>query len=153
MLTDHRDKRLIRAIHLFQRHKGRRGPISAVVRIYAKQAHAFWSIVSGSDISRRAQIAKTVRFPHPTGVVVHADAVIEDGCQIQQQVTIGQRIGKAAPVLKKGCYIGAGAKVLGGITIGEGARVGANAVVIEDVPAGCSAVGIPARILTDKKGD
>lgn len=150
MIIDHRDKRLIRAIHLFQRHRGRKGPVSALIRKYAKHSHAFWSVVSGSDISRRAQIADTVRFPHPTGVVVHADAIIEGDCQIMQQVTIGQRKGTSAPVLKKGCYIGAGAKVLGGITIGERARVGANAVVMEDVPADSSAVGIPARIIAPK---
>lgn len=151
MLLAHQDKKLIRAMHLFQRHRDRKGPVSLLLRSYGRMAHAFWTIISASDINRHANISAKARFPHLTGVVVHKASVIEDDCQIMQQVTIGQLAGTGAPVLRKGCYIGSGAKVLGEITIGEYARIGANAVVLQDVPAGCSAVGVPARILQNDR--
>ena len=150
MLLAYQDKKLVRAIHLLQRHKGRGGPVPALVRAYAKLAYTFWTIISGSDINHNAQISARARFPHLTGVVVHKGSIIEDDCQIMQQVTIGQLAGTGAPTLRKGCYIGTGAKILGEITIGEHARVGANAVVLQDVPPGHTAVGVPARIVEKK---
>jgi len=86
-------------------------------------------------------------LPHPNGVVMHRDAVIGVNCMIMQQVTIGQLAEGGAPRLGDGVYVGAGAKVLGEITIGDGASIGANAVVLSDVPPGCTAVGIPARVV------
>ena len=151
MLLANQDKKLLRAMRLYQRHKASKGPVGALLRSYGKMAHAFWSIISASDINRNTQISAKARFPHLTGVVVHKGSVIEEDGQIMQQVTIGQLAGTGAPVLRKGCYIGTGAKVLGEITIGEYARVGANAVVLQDVPAGCTAVGIPAKVLEKKK--
>lgn len=71
-------------------------------------------------------------------------------CWINQQVTIGFDRPDARPVLGDGVTVHAGAKVLGAITIGDGARIGANAVVLDDVPAGCTAVGVPARVLPPK---
>ena len=82
-----------------------------------------------------------------TGIVIHPDAVVEDDCLIMQQVTLGQTAGPGAPRICRGAYIGAGAKVLGPVTVGEGARIGANAVVLADVPAHATAVGIPARVV------
>ena len=66
---------------------------------------------------------------------------------LMQQVTVGQLADGAAPVIGSGVYIGAGAKVLGGVRVGDGARIGANAVVLRDVPAGCTAVGVPAHVI------
>jgi serine O-acetyltransferase len=71
-------------------------------------------------------------------------------CWINQQVTIGFTSADDRPVIGDDVFVYAGAKVLGDITIGNGARVGANAVVLEDVPARCTAVGVPARILPPK---
>jgi serine O-acetyltransferase len=71
-------------------------------------------------------------------------------CWVNQQVTIGFDNPDERPVLGDGVSVHAGAKVLGDITIGDGARIGANAVVLTDVPAGCTAVGVPARILPPK---
>ena len=65
---------------------------------------------------------------------------------IMQQVTIGQLSDGAVPIIGNGVYIGAGAKVLGGITVGDNAKIGANAVVLINVPAGKTAVGVPAII-------
>jgi serine O-acetyltransferase len=71
-------------------------------------------------------------------------------CWINQQVTIGFDRPDARPIIGDGVFIHAGAKVLGNVTVGDGARVGANAVVVSDVPAGYTAVGIPARMLPPK---
>jgi serine O-acetyltransferase len=103
-------------------------------------------MVTGSDIDPNATIGRGLSLPHPTGVVVHRDAVIGDNCMIMQQVTIGQLAESFAPRIGNGVYIGAGAKVLGGVVIGDRARIGANAVVLCDVPADHVAVGVPARI-------
>lgn len=147
MLTNNRDVRLIKAIHLYQKHRDRRGPAAWVGRILGKLRYEVWSILSASDIHRDATIAADVRFPHPNGVVIHQSSVVESGCMIMQQVTLGQLATGNGPHLKQDVYVGAGAKLLGPITIGEGARIGANSVVLEDVPSFATAVGAPARII------
>jgi len=99
-----------------------------------------------------------VFFDHAMGVVVGETAEIGDGCTIYQGVTLGgtslYKGEKRHPTLGKDVVIGAGAKVLGGFTVGDGAKVGSNAVVTKPVPAGATAVGNPARIIqaeTDAK--
>jgi serine O-acetyltransferase len=89
-------------------------------------------------------------MPHPTGIVIHPDATIGVNCLIFQQVTLGQGSRPGTPRIGGHVDIGAGAKILGGVTIGDHARIGANAVVLDDVPAGASAVGIPARVVREK---
>jgi serine O-acetyltransferase len=87
-------------------------------------------------------------IPHPNGIVIHPGAVIGVNCLIFQQVTIGGREGRGLPVIEGHVDIGAGAKILGNVKIGAHARIGANAVVLQSMPAGAVAVGIPARNLT-----
>ena len=152
MLLAHRDRKLICAIALYRQHRNRRGPVAWVLRNFGKLRHMIWTLLSASDIHRDATIATSVRLPHPNGVVIHQGAVIGKDCIIMQQVTIGQVAASGAPVIEAGAYIGAGAKVLGEITIGAGARIGANAVVLQDVPAGTTAVGIPARVISRSSG-
>lgn len=84
--------------------------------------------------------------PHPNGIVIHPDAIIGPNCLIFQQVTIGTVDGSEKPVIEGHVDIGAGAKILGGVRIGAHAKIGANAVVLIDVPAGKTAIGIPAKI-------
>lgn len=107
--------------------------------------------VAASDISPQAILGTALHLPHPTGIVIGAGAVVEDQVWIFQQVTIGShgRAGdeKGYPVIGRGARLYAGCKILGGIRVGEEAVVGANAVVLADVPAGKTAVGIPARVL------
>lgn len=144
-------QRLVDSIHAYQRHRERRGPWAAAMRRLARLRHLWWSIVTASDIRPQATIGRGLKMPHPTGVVIHHDAVIGDDCIVMQQVTIGQLAGTGAPVLEAGVYVGAGAKVLGSIRIGRGARIGANAVVLCDVPADGTAVGVPARVLVNER--
>lgn len=103
-------------------------------------------MVTGAEIPLNAQIGGGLVIPHPNGIVIHPGAVIGPNCLIFQQVTIGSGKG-GVPTIGGHVDIGAGAKILGGVTIGNHARIGANAVVITDVPAGATAVGIPARII------
>ena len=91
------------------------------------------------------------------GVVVGETAEIGDGCTIYQGVTLGgtslYKGAKRHPTLGKNVVVSAGAKVLGGFTVGDNAKIGSNAVVIKPVPAGATAVGIPARIILSKEGE
>lgn len=97
------------------------------------------------DIPYTANV-KGVYFCHKGfGVVINPDAKIGSGTVIQHRVTIGCIDGKS-PVIGKNCFIGAGAIVIGGITIGDNVKIGAGAVVVKDVPSGCTAVGVPAKI-------
>ncbi len=107
--------------------------------------------LTGIEIHPGATIGRRVFIDHGFGIVVGETAVIGDDCTIYQGVTLGGtstvRGAKRHPTLARGVIIGAGAKVIGGFTIGENARVGSNAVVVKEVPAGATAVGNPARIL------
>lgn len=109
-------------------------------------AHRFWSTIAGCDIPLNVNIAGGLLMPHPNGIVIHPQAVIGPNCLLFQQVTIGHS-GDGFPVIGGHVDIGAGAKILGPITIGDHVRIGANAVVISDIPSNCDAVGIPARII------
>jgi serine O-acetyltransferase len=101
-------------------------------------------------------VGDRVFFDHAMGVVVGETAEIGDGCTIYQGVTLGgtslYKGVKRHPTLGKNVVVSAGAKVLGGFTVGDGAKIGSNAVVIKPVPAGATAVGIPARIIMPKEG-
>jgi serine O-acetyltransferase len=106
--------------------------------------------MTGIEIHPGATIGRRVFIDHGMGVVIGETAIIHDDCTLYHGVTLGGTSwnkGKRHPTLEQGVVIGAGAKILGPITIGAGAKVGSNAVVVKDVPAGATAVGIPARIL------
>ncbi|NMG44189.1 serine O-acetyltransferase [Aromatoleum toluvorans] len=107
--------------------------------------------LTGIEIHPGATIGRRVFIDHGMGVVIGETAEIGDDCTIYQAVTLGgtslYRGTKRHPTLGKGVVIGAGAKVLGGFTVGDGARVGSNAVVVKPVPAGATAVGNPARVI------
>jgi serine O-acetyltransferase len=106
---------------------------------------------TGIELHPGATIGRRVFIDHGMGVVVGETAVIGDDCTIYQGVTLGgtslAKGAKRHPTLGRGVIVSAGAKVLGSFTVGDGARVGSNAVVLQPVPPGATAVGIPARIL------
>jgi serine O-acetyltransferase len=107
-------------------------------------------MLTGIEIHPGATIGRRVFIDHGMGVVIGETAVIGDECTLYHGVTLGGTSwnkGKRHPTLLRGVVIGAGAKVLGPITVAEGAKIGSNAVVVRDVPAGATAVGIPARII------
>lgn len=84
------------------------------------------------------------------GIIVSYYANIGENCTIMQQVTIAEEHGKAASI-GNNVFIGAGAKIIGGVHIGNNVKIGANAVVVNDVPDDCTAVGVPARIINRNK--
>jgi serine O-acetyltransferase len=110
--------------------------------------HRFWSVITGADIPLNCNLGGGLLLVHPNGIVIYPEATIGPNCSIFQQVTIGVGGTKGgAPILGGRVDVGAGAKILGGVRIGDHALIGANAVVLQDVPAGATAVGIPARII------
>lgn len=112
--------------------------------------------LTGIEIHPGAKIGDRVFFDHAMGVVVGETAEIGDGCTIYQGVTLGgtslYKGTKRHPTLGRNVVVSAGAKVLGGFSVGDGAKIGSNAVVIKPVPAGATAVGIPARIIPSRDG-
>src|SRR5664279_482691 len=143
---------LVKSIRAYNRYKSSQGISAKILRKYWLFRHLLWSAITGSDIDPNATIGERLMLPHPNGVIVHAGSVIGDDCLIMQQVTIGQLSDIDAPVIGSRVYVGAGAKILGKVTIGDGARIGANAVVLCDVPDNWTAVGIPARLIAPKPG-
>ncbi|MXQ13737.1 serine acetyltransferase [Microvirga makkahensis] len=137
---------LIASIRAYQRAGASQTPWAALQRRWAVLRHRFWSVVTGADIPLNCQIGGGLLLPHPNGIVIHPDAQIGPNCLIFQQVTIGT-IDGGLPRIAGHVDIGAGAKILGPVIVGEHARIGANAVVLTDVPAGATAVGIPARLI------
>jgi serine O-acetyltransferase len=119
----------------------------------ARLVSHFGRWLTGIEIHPGATIGRRFFIDHGMGVVIGETSVIGDECTLYHGVTLGGTSwdkGKRHPTLGNGVVIGAGAKVLGPIVLGEGARVGSNAVVVKDVPAGATAVGIPARILDEE---
>ncbi len=109
---------------------------------------------TGIEIHPGAKVGRRVFIDHGMGVVVGETAEIGDDCTLYHGVTLGGtswKKGKRHPTLEPGVIVGAGAKILGPITLGAGAKVGSNAVVVKDVPPGATAIGIPARILDEEQ--
>ena len=137
---------LLKSIRDYQKARDRRSRLGMKS---AKWRHRFWSIVTGADIPLTARIGGGLLIPHPNGIVIHPDVEVGPNCLLFQQVTLGHAP-SGLPRLGGHVDVGAGAKIIGAITIGDHARIGANAVVTIDVPTGATAVGNPARLLEDK---
>ena len=119
-------------------------------RVLARMLMGLNQIFTGIDIHPGATIGRRVFIDHGIGVVIGETTEIGDDVLIYQQVTLGGvslSNGKRHPTIEDGVVIGAGAKVLGNITIGKNAKIGANSVVVRDVPPDSTAVGIPAKVL------
>jgi serine O-acetyltransferase len=136
--------------------------------LWHRLAHALWErgflflgrcvshlsrFLTGIEIHPGARIGRRLVIDHGMGVVIGETAEIGDDCHLYHQVTLGgtsSSRGKRHPTLGNGVIVGAGAKILGAITVGDNARVGANAVVLAPVPADTTVVGIPARAVERK---
>jgi len=107
--------------------------------------------LTGIEIHPGASVGRRVFIDHGMGVVIGETAEVGDDCTIYQGVTLGgtslYRGTKRHPTLGKGVVVSAGAKVLGGFTVGDGAKIGSNAVVLKEVPAGVTVVGVPGRVI------
>ena len=135
--------------------------------LFHRIAHRIWKIklfwlgrlishisrfLTGIEIHPGAVIGSRFFIDHGMGVVIGETSVIGDDCTIYHGVTLGGtswKQGKRHPTLENKVVVGAGAKILGPITICSGAKIGSNAVVIKDIPKNVVAVGIPARIVQD----
>lgn len=109
----------------------------------------FGKFITGIEIHPGARIGKELFIDHGMGVVIGETAIIGDGVTLYQGVTLGgtgKEKGKRHPTIGNNVVLGAGAKILGNITIGDSSYVGANAVVIKDVPPNSTVVGVPGRI-------
>ncbi|MBQ6614691.1 MAG: serine O-acetyltransferase [Clostridia bacterium] len=106
--------------------------------------------LTGIEIHPGATIGKGLVIDHGSGVVIGETAEIGDNCTLYQGVTIGgtgKDTGKRHPTLGDNVMVGSGAKVLGPFKVGDGAKIASNAVVLEEVPSGATAVGVPARVV------
>ncbi len=127
------------------------------LRFIPRFISAIGQFLTTIDIHPAATIGCRVFIDHGVGVVIGETAIIGDDVLIYQQVTLGgvsTSHGKRHPTVENNVVVGAGAKVLGNITLGQGCKVGTNSVVLKDVPPFATAVGIPARIINcDSKND
>lgn len=113
-------------------------------------AKSFFSAIlyylHGLELEIGADIGGGLYIAHPRGVVIVASHIGQN-CSVIANVTVGMRNEYRFPEIGDDVFIGAGARVLGGIKVGDGAKIGANAVVIDDVPPGATVVGIPAHVI------
>ena len=114
---------------------------------WISQATKFWT---GIEIHPGATIGRRLVIDHGTGIVIGETAEIGDDCLLYQGVTLGgtgKDVGKRHPTLGNNVMVGSGAKVLGPFKVGDNARIAANSVVLREVPAGATVVGVPGRVV------
>ena len=137
--------KLIKAIRDYQRAN------NSVFKSMAVLRHRFWTVVSGADIPLNVKIGGGLMLPHPNGVVIHPKSVIGNNCMIMQQVTLGTNgADKSTPVLGHGVFVGAGAKLVGALTVPNNTSIGCNSVVNKSVTQESDRVwaGIPAKVVS-----
>ncbi len=139
-------------LHALWLHRGAHALWNAGLRTLGRCVSQFSRWLTGVEIHPGARIGRRVFIDHGMGVVIGETAEVGDDCTIYQGVTLGGTSlarGKRHPTLGRAVIVGAGAKVLGPFTVGDGARIGSNSVVIKEVPAGATALGIPARMIVE----
>lgn len=120
------------------------------LKFLARWTSQYAKFLTGIEIHPAAKIAPGVFIDHGAGVVIGETAEIEEGVVIYQGATLGgtgKEKGKRHPTIKRGAVISAGAKVLGGFTVGEYAKIGAGAVVLKEVPPYATVVGVPGIVV------
>ena len=131
------------------RSKVLRTPFSLIYRFFYRRIRNHYGI----DLPYTVELGRRVIIEHCGAIVIHGYSKIGDDCILRQGVTLGMRSldrSREAPELGARVDVGAGAKILGRVKIGDGAQIGANAVVLQDLPAGVTAAGIPARIVSEE---
>lgn len=124
-------------------------PIRIFFTVLHLPFYIFFSIITGIHIPRGCRIGPGLRIYHYGGIVLNPDTVIGSHCTLRHGVTVGNRKNDHdVPVIGNNVDIGAGAKLLGAISIGNNVHIGANTVVLKDVPDNSVAVGVSARIIT-----
>jgi serine O-acetyltransferase len=119
-------------------------PLRAVPSLLAKTAHVFCRNFYGIELPFEASVGRRVVFEHQHGIVVHGNSVIGDDCIIRQGCTLGvKNMGRLqdAPTLGNNVSLGAGAVVLGAVTVGSDCTIGANSVITKNIPSGVTVVG------------
>nr|VFK22680.1 MAG: serine O-acetyltransferase [Candidatus Kentron sp. LFY] len=143
-------------IHALGLHRISHGLWRRNLKWLAKVIAAFSRWLTGIEIHPNVIIGQRFFIDHGMGVVIGETAEIGDDCTLYQGVTLGGTSwskGKRHPTLGNGVVVGAGAKVLGPITVGEDARVGSNAVVVKDVPPGTTVIGIPGHVIQGRASE
>lgn len=122
-------RQLLKTIRGYQKARETSGLFWTLRRKLYVLEHRFWSVVTGADIPLTCNIGGGLLMPHPNGIVIHPEAIIGVNCLLFQQATIGTRRSGGAPILGGHVDVGAGAKVLGRVTIPAHSEIPANAVV------------------------
>jgi serine O-acetyltransferase len=127
------------------------GPAFAVLAFSARLWVRSMRFRFGVDLPASTKVGPGLYMNHPSGIVVHSDAVIGRNCNLSQDVTLGEaNRGRNAgfPVVGDGVYIGPGAKIVGAVHVGDDSAIGANCVVTKDVPPSSVVVGVPGRVIS-----
>jgi len=149
------DRAVLTVWRLGQAAHDRPGRLARLVRrAYQVVDVVYVRSIMGAELPGSVRVGPGIRLPHSgRGVVLHPHSRLGAGVTLYHRATLGVRGSEVAPTVGDGVYIGSGAAILGPIHVSDGAKVGANAVVIHDVPAGATAVGVPARILERTPAD
>ena len=138
------------AVHRFGNWRmGRAKPIRAPLTVIYRLLYVMVEVATGISLPYTVRVGRRVRIWHQGGIVLHARSIGDD-TQIRQNTTMGVAATTrltSIPTIGARVDIGCGACILGDVVIGDDARIGANAVVLADVPAGATAVGVPARVV------
>lgn len=119
-------------------------------KLLARMHSQFWRFWTNIEIHPGAEIAAGVFIDHGAGLVIGETAIVEEGVMLYHGVTLGgtgKDAGKRHPTVRRGALVSAHAQVIGPVEIGENAKVGAAAVVLSDVPANVTVVGVPAKVV------
>lgn len=119
-------------------------------KLLARIHSQFWRFWTNIEIHPGADIAAGVFIDHGAGLVIGETAVVEEGVMLYHGVTLGgsgKDMGKRHPTVRRGALVSAHSQVIGPVEIGENAKIGAGAVVVSDVPADVTVVGVPAKVV------
>jgi len=140
-------------VHAIGWHRLAHGLWRRKLKLLARMVSQLARFLTGIEIHPGAQIGRGLFIDHGMGVVIGETAVLGNNVSLFQGVTLGgtgKETGKRHPTLMDNVTVGAGAKILGNVTIGENSYVGANAVVLRDVPPNCTVVGVPGRVVREE---